>query len=154
MKVSIEISKSEVIDLVARDTAYKGAKREGDENAFDRISTIDEDEEHLTTFFEECRVELMEAFGKYIVSEGMGVGLLEDKYIMELNVAETFNLALLPGLSLGVRNFFVHGILARWYEMIGDEAYTNEYAKSVSYLDIAKRKTVVTSAFTRKITTM
>lgn len=56
---------------VAVTTAYTGAKMDKDEKALQRISTVDEDENHLERFWEESRADLSQELIGLVSFEGM-----------------------------------------------------------------------------------
>lgn len=56
---------------VAVTTAYTGGKMDKDENALHRISTVDEDENHLERFWEESRADICQELIGLVTFEGM-----------------------------------------------------------------------------------
>lgn len=56
---------------VAITTAYTGGKMDTDENALHRISTVDEDENHLERFWEESRADICQELIGLVTFEGM-----------------------------------------------------------------------------------
>ena len=118
MEIQLTVKRSEVLHRVARMTNYTGAKREGDENAYDRISTVDEDDDELKLFWDEMRGELVNILAGKIVSEGLRDD--NDTYDLVLSVYDGFNTALIAGMTINLFYYFVYGILAKWY------IYTNE----------------------------
>lgn len=111
MEITLTIKQSDVFNEVAQTTSYTGAKMDGDENAFKRISTVDEDQPELQRFWNESRAEVAQAFISLLSSEGMS----GDNYSLVLNVSGLFDTALLPSMQLGLFSFFVQNITAKWY---------------------------------------
>ena len=111
MEITLTISKSAVLKEVAQTTSYTGAKMDDDANAYERISTVDEDQPELSRFWDESRAEVAQTFIRLLLSEGM-VG---DNYNLRLNVSVSFDTALLPGMQLGLFSYFVQSITAKWY---------------------------------------
>lgn len=155
MKITLLISKDGVMREVAVTTAYTAGKMVGDEKALDRISTVDEDENHLCRFWDESRADLCQELIGLVASEGMIVGseqsddsanvdttVTPSLYEVKLDVSDSFDEALLPGMELSLFSFFVHSIAAKWY------IYTNKdeagaYAdKASTILDDLHRKAV------------
>lgn len=155
MKITLSISKDSVMREVAVTTAYTAGKMVGDEKAFDRISTVDDDKDHLCRFWDESRSDLCQELIGLVASEGMAdsvgtdgpaeVDTSEDSpslYEVKLDVSESFDEALLPSMKLSLFSFFVHSIAAKWY------VYTNKdeagaYAdKATTILDDLHRKAV------------
>lgn len=111
MEITLSIKKSEVLKEVAQTTSYTGAKMDDDVNAYERISTVDEDQPELNRFWDESRAEVAQTFIRMLSSEGMD----GDNYNLVLNVSVSFDTALLPGMQLGLFSYFVQSITAKWY---------------------------------------
>lgn len=71
MEITLSISKEDVMQEVAITTAYTGGKMDNDENALHRISTVDEDENHLERFWEESRADICQELIGLVTFEGM-----------------------------------------------------------------------------------
>ena len=111
MEITLTVNKAEVFDEVARTANYTGAKMNDDANAYERISTVDEDKDELQRFWNECRADVARTFLRILASEGMD----GDDYNLVLNVSVSFDQALLPGMQLGLFSYFVQSIAAKWY---------------------------------------
>lgn len=111
MEITLTIKQSEVFSEVAQTTSYTGAKMDDDANAYERISTVDEDQPELKRFWDESRAEVAQTFIRMLSSEGMD----GDNYNLVLNVSVSFDTALLPGMQLGLFSYFVQSITAKWY---------------------------------------
>lgn len=112
MEIVLNVSKSEVLHEVAQTTEYTGSKMDDDANAYERISTVDEDNSELQRFWNESRAELAKAFIRVLESEGMQS---DDTYSLVLNVSVSFDVALVEGMQLGLYSFFVQNITAKWF---------------------------------------
>ena len=136
MEITLTLSQSDVFTEVAQTASYTGSKMEDDPKAYDRITTVDEDQSELQRFWDESRAEVAKAFKRQLVSEGME----EDTYSLALDVPVAFDEALLPGMQSGLRSFFVQSITAKWF------GYTNKkeagvYAEAAkTYLDEVREK--------------
>lgn len=71
MEITLSISKEDVMQEVAVTTAYTGGKMDNDDNALHRISTVDEDENHLDRFWEESRADICQELIGLVSFEGM-----------------------------------------------------------------------------------
>lgn len=111
MEITLQISKTAVLNEVAQTTAYSGAKMDDDEKAFDRIGVVDEDNTELQRFWDESRAEVAQTFIRMLASEGMN----GDNYELKLNVSVSFDDSLLPSMVLGLFSYFVQSITAKWY---------------------------------------
>lgn len=71
MEITLSIRKEDVMQEVAVTTAYTGGKMDNDDNALHRISTVDEDENHLERFWEESRADICQELIGLVSFEGM-----------------------------------------------------------------------------------
>lgn len=71
MEITLSISKEDVMQEVAVTTAYTGGKMDNDDKALHRISTVDEDENHLERFWEESRADICQELIGLVSFEGM-----------------------------------------------------------------------------------
>ena len=111
MEITLTINQKSVLNEVARTTSYTGAKMDDDANAYERISTVDEDQGELQRFWDESRAEVALTFMRMLTSESMEDG----EYRLKLNVSASFDEALLPSMQLGLFSYFVQSIAAKWY---------------------------------------
>lgn len=157
---------------IAVTTAYTGGKMiDNDENALNRISTVDEDENHLERFWEESRADICQELIGLVTFEGMVDGIVKpidpDTYVLQssttilppitlkphyelrLEVSKSFDEALLPSMKLSLRSFFVHNIVAKWY-IYTNKSEAGDYAdKASTLLDDIHRKAVYKKKPTR-----
>lgn len=103
MEITLSIRKENVMREVAVTTAYTGGKMDKDENALDRISTVDEDESHLERFWDESRADLSQELLELVTFEGLRN---ETDYEVRLNVSKSFEDALLPSMNKSLYSFF------------------------------------------------
>ena len=123
---------------VAQTTSYTGAKMDDDANAYERISTVDEDQSELKRFWDESRAEVAQAFRRMLVSEGMSED--GDTYQLVLNVSVSFDDALLPGMELGLFSYFVQSITAKWYVFVNKKEAGDFATVGKGILDDVKEK--------------
>lgn len=146
MEITLSISKEDVMREIAVTTAYTGGKMDNDVKALHRISTVDEDENHLERFWEESRADICQELIGLVTLEGM-----EDAkhYELKLDVSKSFDEALLPSMKLSLRSFFVHNIVAKWY-IYTNKGEAGDYAdKATTMLDDIHRKAVYKKKPTR-----
>lgn len=127
MEITLKVDQQEVLQEVARTTSYTGAKMDDDANAYERITTVDEDAEELQRFWDESRAEVAQTFIRMLASERMD----GSTYALELNVSASFDEALLPSMQLGLFSYFVQSIAAKWY------VFTNK-KEAGEYADVGK----------------
>lgn len=123
MEITLKVDQQEVLQEVARTTSYTGAKMDDDANAYERITTVDEDQSELQRFWDESRAEVAQTFIRMLVSESMDA----DTYSLKLNVSASFDEALLPSMQLGLFSYFVQSIAAKWY-VFTNKKEAGEYA--------------------------
>ena len=116
MSITLTISQTNVLNEVAQTTGYSGAKMIGDDAAFERINTVDKDENELKRFWDESRAEVAKAFARLLSSESMN----GTNYNLILNVSAAFDNSLTASMQLGLFSYFVQSITAKWY------VYTNK----------------------------
>lgn len=155
---------------VATTTAYTGGKMaDKDETALQRISTVDEDENHLERFWEESRADICQELIGLVNFEGMVNNIIKPAepktqstetaslpiisikphYELRLEVSKSFDNALLPSMTVSLRSFFVHNIVAKWY-VYTNKTEAGDYAdKATTLLDDIHRKAVYKKKPTR-----
>ena len=136
MEITLSVSKSAVFNEVAQTTSYTGAKMDDDANAYERISTVDEDQSELKRFWDESRAEIAQTFIRMLSSEGMD----GDTYNLVLNVSVSFDEALLPGMQLGLFSYFVQNITAKWYVFTNKKEAGDFADRGSAILDEVKEK--------------
>lgn len=173
MEIILSISKDDVMQEVAVTTAYTGGKMDNDNKALQRISTVDEDEDHLERFWEESRADLCQELIGLVVFEGMTGGPAiapessgrspqsgapteghvtitpKPHYELRLDVSRSFDEALLPSMRLSLRSFFVHSIVAKWYVYTNKQEAGDYADKAATLLDDIHRKAVYKKRPTR-----
>lgn len=164
MEITLSINKEDVMREVAVTTAYTGGKMiDSDENAPHRISTVDEDENHLERFWEESRADLCQELIGLVTFDGMvsipisldGTATspqpsrVEKQYQLRLDVSKSFDNALLPSMNVSLKSFFVHNIVAKWY-VYTNKGEAGDYAdKAGTLLDDIHRKALYKKKPTR-----
>lgn len=160
---------------IAVTTAYTGGKMDNDENALHRISTVDEDENHLERFWEESRADICQELIGLVTFEGMVRDtivtppvdpvlpvdpivhnsaalppiLQRQHYELRLDVSKSFDEALLPSMRLSLFSYFVQSIVAKWY-VYTNKGEAGDYAdKASTLLDDIHRKAVYKKKPTR-----
>lgn len=146
MEITLSVNKDDVMQEVAVTTAYTGSKMmDGDDKAYERIFTVDEDENHLERFWEESRADICQELIGLVAFEGMA----RSNYELRLEVSKSFDEALLPSMKLSLRSFFVHNIVAKWY-VYTNKTEAGDYAdKAATLLDDIHRKAVYKKKPTR-----
>lgn len=156
MEITLSINKEDVMQEIAVTTAYTGGKMDNDENALHRISTVDEDENHLERFWEESRADICQELIGLVTFEGMVRDTIplptivqRQHYELRLDVSKSFDEALLPSMRLSLFSYFVQSIVAKWY-VYTNKGEAGDYAdKASTLLDDIHRKAVYKKKPTR-----
>lgn len=175
MEITLSINKEDVMQEITVTTAYTGGKMDNDENALHRISTVDEDENHLERFWEESRADICQELIGLVTFEGMVRDaivtppvdpvlpvdpiapnsaalppiLQRQHYELRLDVSKSFDEALLPSMRLSLFSYFVQSIVAKWY-VYTNKGEAGDYAdKASTLLDDIHRKAVYKKKPTR-----
>lgn len=139
--VLIQIDRDYILEEVARTTAYIGSKAitEQDKEAFERISTIQEDEAQLKRFYDEA-IAKVEDLIKPFISSREQAETDEHIYEVRLNMPENYPLSLNMRINKNIWSFCVEYITGKW-SMIANKAEANAYLQSAeSSLSSAKTK--------------
>lgn len=132
---------------VAITTAYTGGKMDTDANALERISTVDEDENHLERFWEESRADICQELIGLVTYEGIVSST--HRYELRLDVSKSFDEALMPSMNVSLFSYFVQNIVAKWY-VYTNKGEAGDYAdKATTLLDDIHRKAVYKKKPTR-----
>ena len=105
------MNKGDVLNEVAKTTAYSGAKMTGEEGAYERIFTTKSDREMLERFWTECQVSVCETLKKFLQQEET----TDEGWNLELGLSESFDDTLIKSIKKELFSFFVTGIVAKWY---------------------------------------
>lgn len=118
--VTLTVNKAQVYDEVAKTTSYTGTKMQGDESAYDRIFTTDDDRMMLERFWVEACNAATEQFKHFLVSvnaqdEGQRVDL-ENNYEVQLELSSSYDTNLTGSMQTSLFSFFVSFIVSKWYK--------------------------------------
>lgn len=116
MSIELSVKKSEVLEEVAKTSAYSGSKMTEDEGAYERIFTTDADREMLERFWRESQVAVCEAMKKFLTDEKE----TDDSYTVSLELSKSFDDVLQGSMEKEMFSFFVMNITAKWF------AFTNK----------------------------
>lgn len=120
IEVMLTVNKANVYDEVAKTTSYTGAKMVGDESAYERIFTTDEDREILERFWVEACNAVTEEFKPFLISvsdqpedDGTDTGR---NYEVKLELSSSYDVTLNKSIETSLFSFFVSAIVAKWYK--------------------------------------
>ncbi len=120
IEITLTVNKARVYEEVAKTTSYTGDKMQGDESAYDRIFTKDDDRIMLERFWIETCNAATEQFKQFIVSvsehpESHGVDLSRN-YEVELELSSSFDVNLKDSIETSLFSFFVSAIVGKWFK--------------------------------------
>lgn len=118
--ITLEVNKAHVYNEVAKTTSYTGDKMQGDDTAYDRIFTTDDDRIMLERFWTEACNAATEQFKPFLVQvssypESHGVEL-DRNYNVELELSSSFDENLKGSIESSLFSFFVAMIVSKWYK--------------------------------------
>lgn len=142
--VELKISKASVYDEVAKTTSYEGAKVKGDDSAYARIFTTDEDRLMLERFWVEACNAATELFKNFIVevSEqevGSSVDLSKD-YDVKLEMSNRYDATLTGSMQASLFSYFVASVTGKWNKFTHQETVTGYEADAQTALEDVKSK--------------
>lgn len=144
MQETLTVNRADVYAELASSTAYTGVKRSKDpaaqdDEALDRIATIDEDKEQLQRFWDEARTEVAQALIRFIITEEMDE--TTGYYRLTLELPSSFDETMLPSMQLSLFSYFVQSIAARWFALASNKGDVEAYAAGAkAYLDDVRQK--------------
>ena len=123
--VTLAVDKNKVYDEVAKTTSYTGAKMQGDDKAYERIFTTDEDQQMLERFWTEASNAATEQLKQFLE-----INLSDSScYKVQLELSSSFETQLQASIETSLFSFFVSVIVGKWYKFTNKseaESYTNE----------------------------
>lgn len=144
IEIKLTVNKMNVYNEVAKTTSYTGSKMEGDDKAYDRIFTTDDDRLMLERFWNEASNAATEQFKPFIQSvsahsDGRAVDF-EKNYEVELGLSNSFDATLKDSIETSLFSFFVSFITCRWFK-IANKKEAGEYGDDADgMLDDVMRK--------------
>ncbi len=142
--ITIQVSKDDVYEEVAKATDYTGAKLiDGDENARDRILATDSDLSDLSRFWEESVLATNERLKEMVVS-GETKSVDVDKstkivYEVTLEVSKSFDKSLTANVQSAIRNFFIASIIGQWFKFSNKGEAKDYFSQAGEMMNGAER---------------
>ena len=110
-EILININKKEILDEVSLNTAYAGAKTQGEAGIFERVAAIEADEALLSKFWLEMTGQLAETLQGFIKSAEHSQTALK----LNLETSGAYDESLTPSLVEDVKAALAAGITQRWF---------------------------------------
>lgn len=138
---TLTIDKAEVMDEVAKTTAYEGKKTVGDDGAYERIFATAEDRAMLGRFWDEAASAATESMKRFLVgawdtysAEEGGKAVERAGYTVRLELSGSYDTALTPSVEKSLFSFFVNAIVGKWNSFVKEgqvDRYESEAAAAL-----------------------
>lgn len=157
IEVTLTVNKAQVYDEVAKTTSYTGVKMQGDESAYDRIFTTDDDRMMLERFWVEACNAATEQFKPFLKSvneqvEGLSVDLSRN-YEVELELSSSYDASLTGSIKTSLFSFFVSLIVSKWFKFTNKDEAESYGVDASSMMGDVMRKVYYKKKPTRVIPT-
>ena len=125
IEITIKAIKADVLNEVARTTAYEG-KKASDEGAYERIFTTEEDRSMLQRFWDEAASSMTESLKRFVTSvddsyttsDGGGTSETLPAYVANLSVSSSYDTALTSSVEKSLFSYFVNAIVSKWNNFV------------------------------------
>ena len=137
IEITIKAIKADVLNEVARTTAYEG-KKASDEGAYERIFTTEEDRSMLQRFWDEAASSMTESLKRFVTSvddsytesgpDGAKAAPLP-AYVANLALSSSYDTALTSSVEKSLFSYFVNAIVSKWNNFVkkdGVQRYEEE----------------------------
>lgn len=120
--IELKVIKADVYDEVAKTTSYEAAKAVDDEEAYERVFTVDADQDMLERFWDEACSIASDTMKRFITSVKDTVAVTgsdgktstADGYDVCLSLSGSYDDNLTAGMQKSLRSFFVNAIVCKW----------------------------------------
>lgn len=111
--IHISFNKTKIFENVSLASAYTGAKAETQQNIFDRVATISEDNELLEGFFIEMTGIVTDRLKEFVISTEKS----DAEFNMTLEVSNAYDDSLSASIKEDLFAAVVKGVIARWFRV-------------------------------------
>lgn len=132
-KIQLIFKKNEIFEEIALNTAYLGAKSKEFECDYPRISTVEEDEDLLTLFWNRSVGRIIETLQKVVA----GAVADESQLLLELELSEAYDENLTASLRKEIFNALVAAITAQWLKTVNPDKVPDWETQSHRCIDRA-----------------
>lgn len=134
-QVTLTVEKDKVYAEIAKTTSYTGQKMVGDETAYQRIFTTDEDKDMLSRFWNEACSGATDLLKPFINT----IDVTSD-YCVTLDLSCRYDNTLTGSVQTSLFSYFVYFILSRWYKMANKGEYESYAVDAASMLEDVMHK--------------
>lgn len=139
--ITIKAVKADVLNEVARTTAYEG-KKSSDEGAYERIFTTEEDRSMLQRFWDEAASSMTESLKRFVTSVDDSYTTNDGDtsetfpaYVANLSVSNSYDTALTSSVEKSLFSYFVNAIVSKWNNFVkkdGVQRYEEEANNNIT----------------------
>ncbi len=137
-EITLIIGKENVYREVSRTAEYTGSKMQ-DRDAYQNISTTDEDKEMLERFWNESKSLVCESLKKVLLS-AEEIMSPEQTFSLALGLSDSFDSQLEESMQSSLFSFFVTNIISKWYNFTNKKETTEYAAEAAGCIEDIKRK--------------
>lgn len=134
--ISLSISKTSILDEVALNSEYAGAKSGSDSEIYDRVAVIPQDNEILSRFWTQMCAQVIRQLKEFI---GMSQ-LSESSLSLTLLLSGAYDDALTPSVKDDINAAIAAGVTARWFRYTFPDKLSDWESQSARALDSALSK--------------
>lgn len=110
--IDIEITIIAVMEAVAQSTAYAGVKCGDRAEFYDKVATVEEDENFLLKFFSETCGEIIDSLKEFLKTSVLN----NEKLVLTLELSGAYDEALTPSVTEDIKKSIVAGIAGKWFQ--------------------------------------
>lgn len=144
--IQISLNKTEIFNKVSLNSAYTGAKANGENGFYDRVATIEADNTLLSGFWTEMCGIVTEKLRDLILSTESD----RETFSLTLSLSNAYDDALTPSVNEDISNAFSTGICGRWFRFTYPDKASEWLAQSSDCLNRAFSKLYFRKKPTRK----
>lgn len=133
MRVVYTINKADVFREVGRLTAYAGAKKQGDEGTYERVSTTDSDSDMLEQFWDAACSAATSNLMEFAEMIDKDPGKSAD-YEVVMDMSSLYDTNLNESIEDGLKNFFINLIVSKWFKMTNPDDEAKYAAEALGYM--------------------
>lgn len=145
-QIELTVVKTAIYNEVAKTTSYTGARMVGDEDAYLRIFTTDEDQEMLERFWDEAVSGAIDQLKPFIEQCGNG-----ESFTVVLSLSSSFDTNLKDSIQRSLFSYFVAMIVSKWFKIANKGESEGYGVDAVGAMDDVMKKIYYRKKPTRKV---
>ncbi len=142
--ITLTVNKEFVYSAIAKISSYAGDKMVGDDDAYMRIFTTDEDQLMLERFWKEACNVVIGQIKPFIVSVNKNPDSstvqLANNFVATLEMSSAFDTSLTDNISSSLTSFFIDYIIHKWYKFTNKAEAEGYLIEANNFLDDIMQK--------------